>query len=61
MMYVVHFCKNPKCNNCWIDKDLTKVGTYPPKWKYCPECCKKLGIEFKKQKPSDADKENIEG
>ena len=51
MNYVVHFCKNPDCNNCWIDKDKTHVKTVPPKWKYCKECCKKLGIDFNKQKP----------
>ena len=42
MNYVVHFCKNPDCNNCWIDKDKTHVKTVPPKWKYCKECCKNL-------------------
>lgn len=57
MAYVVHFCKNTECNNCWIDKDITQVSTYPPKWKYCKECCAKLGIDFDKQKPSDKDKE----
>ena len=49
--YVVHYC--PKCNNCWIDKDLTNVKTLPPKWKLCKECCKKLGIDFNSQKPSN--------
>ena len=23
--YVVHFCKNPECNECWIDEDLTNA------------------------------------
>jgi len=49
MNYVVHYCKNPECNNCWIDKDVTNVKTYPPTWKYCEECCKKLGIDFNNQ------------
>ena len=40
MNYVVHYCKNPKCNNCWIDEDLTNVKSRPPKWKYCPNCVK---------------------
>lgn len=49
MKYVIHFCKNKDCNNCWIDKDLTNAKTEPPKWKLCKECCKKLGIDFDKQ------------
>lgn len=53
MNYVMHICHNPKCNNGWIDKDLTNVKTNPPAWKYCKECCQKLGIDFEKQKPSD--------
>ena len=43
-VYVAHVCKNPSCNNVWIDVDLTNAKTRPPKWKYCEECCKKLGI-----------------
>lgn len=53
MKYVVHYCHNNKCNNCWVDEDITNVKTVPPKWKYCKECAKKLGIDFDKQKPSD--------
>lgn len=60
MNYVVHFCKNPDCNNCWIDKDKTHVKTVPPKWKYCKECCKKLGIDFNKQKPEGRINKNIQ-
>ena len=37
MNYVVHFCKNPECNNAWIDEDKYNA-TRPPRWKYCPEC-----------------------
>ncbi|MBP5596330.1 MAG: hypothetical protein J6Y02_13165 [Pseudobutyrivibrio sp.] len=59
MDYVVHYCKNKDglpgepepCNNAWIDEDLTNVQTVPPQWKYCRECCKKLNIDFEKQKP----------
>lgn len=58
--YVIHFCKNKDCNNCWIDIDLTNVKTFPPSWKYCRECCKKMGIDFDKQKPTDGRIENIE-
>ena len=60
MNYVVHFCKNPDCNNCWIDKDKTHVKTVPPKWKYCKECCKKLDIDFNKQKPEGKVNKNIQ-
>lgn len=48
--FVLHFCKNPDCNNGWVDVDETNVKTIPPKWKYCKECCKLLGIDFDKQK-----------
>ena len=48
--FVLHFCKNPDCNIGWIDVDETNVKTIPPKWKYCRECCKILGIDFDKQK-----------
>ena len=41
--YVIHFCKNPNCNNAWIDEDLTNAKTRPPKWKYCKDCCEKYG------------------
>ena len=48
--FVLHFCKNPDCNVGWVDVDETNVKTIPPKWKYCRECCKILGIDFDKQK-----------
>ena len=48
--FVLHFCKNPNCNVGWVDVDETNVKTIPPKWKYCRECCKLLGIDFDKQK-----------
>ena len=47
--FVLHFCKNPDCNIGWLDTDETNVKTIPPKWKYCRECCKLLGIDFDKQ------------
>lgn len=53
MNYVMHFCRNKKCNNGWIDKDLTNVSTNPPSWKYYRSCAEKLGIDFEKQKPDD--------
>ena len=61
MNYVAHDCRNSRldekhkdfCNNRWIDKDITKATTLIPTWKYCRECCEKLGIDFENQKPSD--------
>lgn len=47
----MHFCRNKKCNNGWIDKDLTHVKITPPRWKYCKECAVKLGIDYEKQTP----------
>lgn len=51
MNYVMHFCRNKKCNNGWIDKDLTNAQVNPPAWKYCKTCCKELGIDFASQTP----------
>ena len=51
MNYILHFCRNKKCNNGWIDKDLTHSQA-PPKWKYCIDCCNKLGIDFDSQTPT---------
>jgi hypothetical protein len=51
MNYVMHFCRNKECNNGWIDKDLTNAQVNPPSWKYCKECCEKLGIDFNSQTP----------
>lgn len=52
MSYVMHICRNPKCNNGWVDKDLTNAKSYPPDWKYCRECCEKLGIDYEAQTPT---------
>ena len=41
--YVLHICKNPNCNEGWLDLDLTNAQTRPPKWKYCEKCCKEFG------------------
>lgn len=51
MNYVMHFCRNKKCNNGWIDKDLTNAKTNPPDWKYCEDCAEKLGIDYDTQTP----------
>lgn len=52
MTYVMHICRNPKCNNGWIDKDLTNAKVTPPDWKYCRECCEKMGIDYDAQTPT---------
>lgn len=61
MNYVMHICHNPKCNNGWIDKDLTNAQINPPDWKYCRECAKKRGIDFDAQTPdSNLSKKELE-
>ncbi len=61
MIYVMHFCRNKKCNNGWIDKDLTRCTTFPPDWKYCKECAEKRSIEFEAQTPdSNLTKKELE-
>ena len=61
MNYVIHFCRNKNCNNCWLDKDLTNAQSRPPAWKYCESCCNEMGINFDNQvyksKLSDEEKE----
>lgn len=52
MNYVMHFCRNKKCNNGWIDKDLTNAKSTPADWKYCRECAAKRGIDFDAQTPT---------
>lgn len=49
MNYVMHFCRNKKCNKGWIDKDKTRCTTFPPDWKYCRDCSEKLGIDYNAQ------------
>lgn len=62
MNNVVHFCKNRQCNNAWIDKDLTKAKSRPPQWKYCRECCERMGIDFDTQiPPRQQDKNLLQG
>lgn len=51
MNYVMHICRNKKCNNGWIDKDLTRCTSIPPSWKYCRDCAEKLGIDYDAQTP----------
>lgn len=51
MNYVMHICRNKKCNNGWIDKDLTFATSIPPRWKYCKECADKFGVNYEAQTP----------
>lgn len=69
MNYVAHVCRSSKlkrtdknyCDRIWIDKDLTRATTTPPTWKYCEECCRKLGIDYNKQTPtSNLSKKELE-
>ena len=55
--YVVHYCKNPECNNAWIDVDLTNANIRPPRWKYCKDCCEKLGVKNPETPPRKSDAE----
>lgn len=50
--YVIHFCRNKKCNNGWIDKDLTNAQVNPSSWKYCKECAENLEIDYDAQTPA---------
>jgi hypothetical protein len=63
-IFVMHVCKNSKCNNAWIDEDLTNAKTNPPQWKFCKECCEKYGFINSKSPPkkklSIKQKETIE-
>ncbi len=60
MSYVMHFCRNSRhpenskkyCNNGWIDIDLTNAKSTPPDWKYCRECCERMGIDYDAQTPT---------
>lgn len=60
MNYVAHVCRSSKlrqtdknyCDAIWIDKDLTNATVNPPTWKYCRDCCEKLGIDYDKQTPT---------
>ena len=60
MNYVVHYCKNTKCNNCWIDEDLTNAKSRPPKWKYCPDCVKDGYANPRKPPLTESQKNKIE-
>jgi hypothetical protein len=59
MDFVIHVCKNPECNNCWIDEDRYNAQNKPPQWKYCPEC-EKRGFKNPKRKKCGMTPEQIE-
>lgn len=51
MNYIAHDCRNVrvgKCNNRWIDEDISGAKSQIPTWKYCRQCCEMLNIDFKK-------------
>ena len=47
--YVAHECR--ECGCAFIAEDYTNAQDKMPKWRYCRECCKKLGIVYEKQTP----------
>ena len=49
--YVCHVCRDCQC--AFIAEDYTNVKDTPPRWRRCPECAKKAGIDYAAQKPSD--------
>ena len=49
MDFVTHTCK--KCGCAFNAEDYTNAQDLPPHWRYCPECCKKLGIDYDSQTP----------
>ena len=51
MDFVAHICRNKDCNNIFVAEDYTKVKDIPPKWRWCPDCCKELGIDYAAQTP----------
>jgi hypothetical protein len=36
--YVVHYCRNKKCNAAWLAPDKTCVTSRPPQSDYCIDC-----------------------
>ena len=59
MNYVVHYCHNKHCNNCWLDEDLTNAKSLPPTWKYCLECVSKGFVNPEKPPLTDTQKQKL--
>ena len=49
--YVCHVCRDCEC--AFVAEDYTNAKDIPPKWRRCPECAEKAGIDYASQKPSD--------
>lgn len=47
--YVCHVCKD--CEAAFVAEDYTNAQDIPPKWRYCPECAEKRGIDYASQTP----------
>lgn len=47
--YVCHVCKD--CKSAFVAEDYTNAQNEPPKWRYCPECAAKRGIDYATQTP----------
>ena len=47
--YVCHVCKD--CKSAFIAEDYTNAQNEPPKWRYCPACAIKKGIDYATQTP----------
>lgn len=62
MDYVTHTCK--KCGCAFIAEDYTDCQNIPPRWRLCPDCAEKAGIDYNSQKPwnsySEAKKKQLE-
>jgi hypothetical protein len=62
MDFVTHTCK--KCGCAFVAEDYTNCQDIPPHWRLCPECARKAGIDYDKQRPwnsySEAKKNRIE-
>lgn len=56
-LYITHFCKNPKCNNIFLDKDIYKRNA-PQSWRYCLDCEAKGYPVIKKDPNADNKKES---
>ncbi len=51
MDYVTHTCR--KCGCAFVAEDYTNCQDLPPRWRLCPDCAEKAGIDYASQKPKD--------
>ena len=61
MDFTTHTCK--KCGCAFVAGDYTNAQDIPPRWRLCPECAEKAGIDYNLQNPwnsfSEAKQERI--